>query len=87
MNNAIRRNLNGTYNISVDESIKKQRNIVSRLDIEAWRSSTKIEALLEELSRLRQRVPMMILLCMYSLSTHTGELAQVDCFLSVYQIS
>ena len=40
----------------VSDERKKKRNIVSRLDLEAWRSSTKIEALLEELFTLREKV-------------------------------
>lgn len=38
---------------AVESAAAKRRSIVSRMDVTAWQSSTKIEALLEELHRLQ----------------------------------
>jgi DNA repair protein RAD16 len=39
--------------LEVDEVIVKKGNIINRINMETWRSSTKIEALVEELFKLR----------------------------------
>jgi DNA repair protein RAD16 len=39
----------------VDEDAFKRGSIVNRIDMSTWRSSTKIEALVEELWKLRSR--------------------------------
>ena len=39
----------------VDEDAFKRGSIVNRIDMSTWRSSTKIEALIEELWKLRSR--------------------------------
>jgi hypothetical protein len=41
---------------SVETAKSKRKSIVSRIDMSHWQSSTKIEALLEELARLRSEV-------------------------------
>lgn len=38
-----------------EEVVKTRQGILGRLDLNKWRSSSKIEALIEELSNLRQQ--------------------------------
>jgi DNA repair protein RAD16 len=38
-----------------ENTVKSRQGILGRLDLESWRSSTKIEALVEELSNLRMQ--------------------------------
>jgi DNA repair protein RAD16 len=35
----------------------KQKNILQRIDLDNWRSSSKVEALVEELTRARMKDP------------------------------
>ncbi|KAI0366201.1 hypothetical protein BV20DRAFT_972087 [Pilatotrama ljubarskyi] len=41
--------------LEFEETAKARQGILGRLDLDKWRSSTKIEALIEELSNLRQQ--------------------------------
>jgi DNA repair protein RAD16 len=41
--------------ISEEQVNKAKQGILGRLDLDEWRSSSKIEALVEELSNLRQQ--------------------------------
>ncbi|KAI0352754.1 hypothetical protein OH77DRAFT_756955 [Trametes cingulata] len=41
--------------LELEETAKARQGILGRLDLDKWRSSTKIEALIEELSNLRQQ--------------------------------
>lgn len=41
--------------ISEDQVNKAKQGILGRLDLDEWRSSSKIEALVEELSNLRRK--------------------------------
>ena len=38
--------------MELDENVQVRQGILGRLDLDKWRSSTKIEALIEELSNL-----------------------------------
>lgn len=39
--------------LELEENVAARQGILGRLNLESWRSSTKIEALVEELSNLR----------------------------------
>ncbi|PIL36629.1 hypothetical protein GSI_00318 [Ganoderma sinense ZZ0214-1] len=41
--------------LELDEAVTKRQGILGRLDLNKWRSSSKIEALIEELSNLRKQ--------------------------------
>ena len=41
--------------LELDEAATKRQGILGRLDLDKWRSSSKIEALIEELSNLRRQ--------------------------------
>lgn len=41
--------------LELDEAVTKRQGILGRLDLNKWRSSSKIEALVEELSNLRKQ--------------------------------
>lgn len=41
--------------LEIDEEARRQSSILNRIDMSAWRSSTKIEALMEELYKLRSK--------------------------------
>lgn len=41
--------------LEFEESVKPRQGILGRLDLDKWRSSTKIEALIEELSNIRRQ--------------------------------
>ena len=41
--------------LELDEAATKRQGILGRLDLDKWRSSSKIEALIEELSNLRKQ--------------------------------
>ena len=41
--------------LELEENIKTRQGILGRLDLDKWRSSSKIEALIEELSNLRRQ--------------------------------
>lgn len=41
--------------LELEENVKARQGILGRLDLSKWRSSSKIEALVEELSNLRSQ--------------------------------
>lgn len=41
--------------LELEQEVKVRQGILGRLDLDKWRSSTKIEALIEELSNLRRQ--------------------------------
>ena len=41
--------------LELEENVKTRQGILGRLDLDKWRSSSKIEALVEELSNLRRQ--------------------------------
>lgn len=41
--------------LELEENVKPRQGILGRLDLDKWRSSSKIEALVEELSNLKRK--------------------------------
>jgi DNA repair protein RAD16 len=41
--------------MDLNENVRGRQGILGRVDVDKWRSSTKIEALVEELSNLRRQ--------------------------------
>jgi DNA repair protein RAD16 len=41
--------------LELEENAKPRQGIIGRINLEQWRSSSKIEALMEELSNLRKK--------------------------------